>query len=171
MNFEDIIVKVDKPYPEIVGATEDYATVAVLKNLANSKIGELNGVLQYIYQSVIADRVNAEIASIFEEIGIVEMMHLSMLMHAITDFGGIPKYEDANGVPFNVSSLNYSVKLIDMLKNNIKGEQFAIENYKQATNKIKNQSLKELLNRFILDEEHHLEIFKQILNNVEFMSV
>ena len=36
MNFEDIIVKVDKPYPEIIGATEDYTTVAVLKNLENN---------------------------------------------------------------------------------------------------------------------------------------
>ena len=88
----DIDVKINKPYPEIAGAKENMHTVAVLKNLATSKTGELGGILQYIYQSVIADKSNPEIAGIFEEIGIVEMMHLDMLMHAIVAFGGIPKY-------------------------------------------------------------------------------
>ena len=117
MNFEDIKVKVDLPYPKIENATNDYNTVAILKNLATSKQGELNGVLQYIYQSVVADSVNSEIASIFEEISIVEMMHLSMLMHAISDFGGVSKYEDSNGNGYNVSNINYSLKLKDMLNN------------------------------------------------------
>ena len=171
MNFEDLEVRVNQPYPEIVGAVEDMQTVGVLKNLATSKMGELNGVLQYIYQSVIADKTNKEIASIFEEIGIVEMMHLDMLMHTITDFGGIPKYEDANGNPFNFSNINYSVKLKDMLQNNIKDEMIAIEAYTNARNKVKNQSLKDLLDRIILDEQKHLEVFKQLLNTVTFMSV
>ena len=70
MNFENISVKVDKPYPEIVGATEDAVTVNVLKNLASSRVGELSGILQYIYQSVVADKTNQDIASILEEIGI-----------------------------------------------------------------------------------------------------
>lgn len=171
MNFEDIDIRINQPYPEIVGATEDMGTVAILKNLATSKMGELGGVLQYIYQSVIADKTNKDIASLFEEIGIVEMMHLDMLMHAITDFGGIPKYEDANGNAFNVSNINYSVKLKDMLRSNIKDEMMAIEAYTNAINKVKNQSLKDLLARIILDEQKHLEVFKQLLNNVTFMSV
>ena len=53
-------------------------------------------------------------ASIFEEIGIVEMMHLDMLMHAISDFGGVPRYEDANGNFFNFANLNYTMKLKEM---------------------------------------------------------
>ena len=80
MNFEDIVVKVDKPYPEITNAINDRETVAILKNLATSKTGELAGILQYIYQSVVSNKPNEDIASIFEEISIVEMMHLEMLM-------------------------------------------------------------------------------------------
>ena len=171
MNLEDIDIKINKQYPEIVGAVDDPQTVAILKNLATSKMGELNGVLQYVYQSVIADKTNSDIARIFEEIGIVEMMHLDMLMHAITDFGGIPKYEDANGNIYNVSNINYTQKLKDMLQNNIKDEMMAIEAYTVARNKVKNQSLKDLLDRIILDEQKHLEIFKKLLNNVTFMSV
>ncbi len=171
MNFEDLEVKVNKPYPEIVDVQEDMMTVSVLKNLTSSRVGELAGVLQYIYQSVIADKTNSEIAEIFEEIGIVEMMHLEMLMHAISLFGGIPKYEDAQGNYFNTANLNYSIKLRDMLDNNIKAESVAIENYQNAIMRVKNESLKNLFARIIEDEQRHLEIFKRIRDNVEFMSV
>lgn len=171
MNFEDVEIKIDKPYPEIINATDDRETVAILKNLATSKTGEIGGILQYIYQSVVSNRINADIASIFEEIGIVEMIHLDLLMNAIVDFGGVPKYEDAMGNLFNVSNINYSLKLKDMLQSNIKDEQIAIENYSRAIDRVKNVSLKDLLERIKLDEEKHLQIFKQILNNVTFMSV
>lgn len=171
MQFENVEVKLDLPYPEIIDAVSDYNTVAILKNLATSVKGELNGVLQYIYQSVVANKYNNEIAEIFEEIGIVEMMHLDMLMNAIVEFGGIPKYEDSNGNPFNMSNINYSLKLKDMLQTNIKDEQMALEAYTKAIAKVQNKSLKELLERIVLDEKHHLEIFKNILNNVTFMSI
>lgn len=171
MNFEEVVVKLDMPYPEIINATMDRETVAILKNLATSKTGELGGILQYIYQSVVSNRVNQDIASIFEEIGIVEMMHLEMLMNAIVSFGGVPKYEDAMGNAFNVSNINYSLKLKDMLQTNIKDEQLAIEDYTKAISRVKNSSLKELLERIKLDEEHHLQIFRKMLDNVTFMSV
>ena len=171
MQFEDIEVKESLPYPEIENATEDRETVAILKNLATSKNGELAGILQYIYQSVVSKSFNEEISSIFSEIGIVEMIHLDLLMSAITSFGGVPRYEDAMGNIFNTASINYSIKLKDMLQNNIKDEQIAIMEYARASEKVKNKSLKELLNRIKLDEERHLEIFKRILNNVTFLSI
>ena len=171
MNFSDVEVKINKPYPEIVNAEDDIATVNILKNLASSRVGELAGILQYIYQSVIADKTHGEIAEIFEEIGVVEMLHLDMLMHAITMFGGIPRYEDAQGNFFNTANLNYGVKLKDMLDNNIRAENVAIENYQMAISRVKNQSLKDLFSRIIEDEVRHMEIFKRIRDNVEFMSV
>ena len=171
MNFNDIDIKINKPYPEIVDAKENRETVAILKNLASSRAGEMTAVLQYIYQSVIADKTTEEIASIFEEIGVVEMMHLDMLMHAITMFGGIPKYEDAQGNYFNTATLNYNMKLKDMLDNNIRGEMMAIENYKDAIRRVDNESLKRLFARIIEDEQRHIEVFKLIRDSVCFLSI
>lgn len=169
--FDDVEIKIDKPYPEIIGADENMNTVAILKNLANGKVGEVAASMQYIFQSVIADKTKQEIAEIFEEIGVIEMLHLDMLMHAITMFGGIPKYEDAQGNFFNTANLNYSMKLKDMLENNIRAESIAIENYRKAIHHVSNNSLKALFERIIEDEMRHLEIFKQIKDRVEFMSV
>lgn len=171
MDFKDIVVKVDKPYPEIVNAQDDVNTVAILKNLANGRVGETPAVMQYIYQSVVADKTNDEIGEIFEEIGVVEMIHLDMLMHAITMFGGVPKYEDGRSNFFNTSNLQYSIKLKDMLENNIRAETASIENYQMAINNVSNQSLKDLFERIIEDEKRHLSIFKQIKDSVEFMSI
>ena len=171
MNFGDVEVKVNKPYPEITGVQEDAQTVAILKNLAFSRVGKLAGVLKYIYQSVLANKTQEEIAVIFEEIGVVEMLHLDMLMHAISMFGGNPKYEDAQGTYFNTLNINYSMKLRDMLENNIRAETVAIENYEMAISKVKNQSLKDFFKRIIEDEKRHIEIFKRIRDSVEFMSI
>ncbi|MBE7076555.1 MAG: hypothetical protein E7374_01540 [Clostridiales bacterium] len=171
MNLDDLEVKINKPYPKIVGAYDDKMTVGILKNLATSRFGELGGVLQYIYQSVESDKSHEEIGQIFEEIAVVEMMHLDMLMHAITDFGGIPRYEDSQGNIFNTSMINYTQKLNEMLASNIADEKRAIEDYKMAIMKVKNDSLKNLLKRILEDEERHLEIFTYLKNSVNFMSI
>lgn len=170
MSFEDVEVRVNKPYPEIVGAVDDRRTVGILKNLANGKVGEFAASGQYIFQSVVADEINEEIGGIFEEIGVVEMMHLDMLMHAISDFGGTPKYEDTNGNFFNTANLNYAERLIDMLENNIRAETMSIDNYLVAIDNVNNESLKRLFERIIEDERRHLEIFNRIKSNVKFMS-
>ena len=79
MDFNDIKVRIDKPYPEITCASDSPMTVGILKNLAFSRASELSAILQYIYQSVIADKSMSEVADILEEIGIVEMTHMDML--------------------------------------------------------------------------------------------
>lgn len=170
MDF-DIRVRAEQDYPEIVDAKEDSQTVAILKNLAFAKEGELNAILTYIFQSTIADKSNPDVGRVFEEIAMVEMIHLSLLMHAITSFGGVPKYETANGYPFNCNQINYTTKLKDMLDLNIKSEQVGVENYKQAFTMVKNQSLKDLLERIILDEEKHIETLKHIRDTVQFLSL
>lgn len=171
MELGNIKVRLDKPYPKIVNTTNDQMTVNILKNLAGSRTSELTAVLQYIYQSVIADKSADEIGAIFEEIGIVEMTHLDLLMHAITDFGGTPKYEDSQGNQFNSNYINYTVKLKEMLNNNILAEQRAIEQYNEAIKRVKNESLKELFRRIIQDEELHIKVFKYLKDSVEFLSI
>ena len=170
MNLQNITVRASGIYPEIVEATDDPQTVAILKDLAFSRESELSAILTYMYQSTIADKTDPDIGKVFEEIGMVEMTHLSLLMHAITSFGGVPKYENSNGVPFNTNYINYTTKLKEMLENNIRGEQNGINNYNHAIRMFKNQSLKDLIARIIQDEQKHVETLKYIRDNVNFLS-
>ena len=171
MDLDNIKVRINKPYPKIVGASVDPMTVNIIKSLASSRLGELTAILEYTYQSVIADKSKEDIGGIFEEIAIVEMTHLDMLMHAITEFGGIPKYEDGAGNIFTSNYINYNTKLKDMLDNNIIAEQRAIEQYRESILRVKNQSLKELFSRIIEDEEQHIKVFKYLKDSVEFLSL
>lgn len=171
MNLEDVEVRVNEPYPEIVNAVEDKNTIAILKNLLFSRVSELTAVLQYTYQSVVSAEIENEISDIIEEISIVEMMHMEMLMNAIKQFGGNPKYEDSFGNTFNAGYVYYSHKLMDMLNANIAGEKKAIEEYSNAIMKVKNESLKRLFERIIEDEKLHISIFKKIKDNVQFLSI
>lgn len=171
MDLNDFMVRSNEKYPEIVGANNDPNTVAILKNLASSaNASELTGILTYIFQSIVADKSAEEIAKVIEEIAVVEMTHLDMLLHAISSFGGIPKYDDSMGRPFNSNYITYNLRLKDMLDNNINAEMRAIENYGEAIKKVKNESLKALFARIIEDEECHLRIFKYLKDSVNFLS-
>lgn len=171
MNLDNFQVRVDKKYPEITNAKNDPNTVAILKNLASSaNASELLGILTYVFQSVVADKSAEDIAKVLEEISVVEMTHLDMLLHAITEFGGVPKYEDAMGRQFHTNYINYNLRLKDMLDQNIMAETRAIENYSNAINKVSNESLKALFARIIEDEECHIKIFKYLKDSVQFLS-
>ena len=170
MDLSNYQIKINESYPKIEDAQPDITTVNILKSLAFSRTGELNGVLTYVYQSNIADKTDSDLGELFEEISITEMMHLNMLMHAISAFGGIPKYE-SDGAYFNASCINYTTKLKEMLENNIKAEQGAIYDYGEAIKRVKNESLKALFARIIKDEELHLNTFKKLKDTVQFLSV
>lgn len=171
MEINNIQIRGNSSYPEIANATNDPSTVAILKELLSSKQGEIAGIMQYFYQSSIARQADPSIADILEEISVVEMVHMGLLMNAIVSFGGMPKYNNGKGQPFNASYVNYSTKLKDMLDANIVGEQQAIKDYLNAQNLVKNQSLKNLLNRIIEDEQLHLTAFKTMRSTVGFLSL
>jgi len=170
MDLKNIIIKSPQEYPEIIDAKRSPKTVAILKNLMSSQKSELSAILQYFYQSSVSDKIEKDIAELFEEISIIEMHHLSLLSKAIVDFGGEPKYENASGQFFNCSKINYTTKLVEMLNSNIKDKEYAIFEYEQAINNVENSSLKKLFKRIILDEELHIKALTHIKDNVKFMS-
>lgn len=170
MDYNNMQVKSNVSYPEIKDAVSCPKTIRILKNLMSGSEGELKGVLQYFYQSSICKNVDKEISNILEEISIVEMLHLSLLSHAIVDFGGEPRYENSAGQFFNTNTVNYSTKLRDILDKNIIGEERAIESYSQAIENVDNYSLKELLRRIMEDEKLHIKILNNLRDRVKFMS-
>lgn len=170
MDLTDISVRAKGDYPKIVAAQDDAQTVAILKDLANAIGGELDAILTYNFQSTVADKSFSDVAELFEEIAEVEMIHLSLLMHAITAFGGMPKYESATNAPFNTNAVNYATKLKDILEHDIREEQNAINNYTRAITMVKNQSLKDLFARIIEDEQLHIDALKQVRATVQFLS-
>ena len=170
MDLTGIDLRINEKYPEIKDAVRCPKTVSVLKDLLSARGGELHSVLQFIFQSTQADKTNADIGALFEEMGIINMRHLGLLMHAITDFGGVPKYEDCAQMPFNINCVNYSLKLKDMLDADIMLTKESIKNYKTASTMVKNESLISLFARIIKDKEKQLKALKKVKDSVQFLS-
>ena len=168
MKYDDIKVKCDEPYPEIVDAENSPHTVSILKNLASGRSGEFTAISQYTYQHIVSNSHEEDVAKILEEIGIVEMRHLEMLSSAIVSFGGKPVFQDGRGQYFTTSYANYTTNLKEMLKSNVRMESGAVTDYEQAAQRVNNESLKQLLLRIRDDERLHLKVFKHLLESVEF---
>lgn len=65
--------------------------------------------------------------------------------------------------------VNYCKDVINMINIDIKSEQIAIENYKKTIRCVQNYSIRELIERIIMDEELHIlaleEQKRKILGN------
>ena len=107
-----------------------------------------------------------EYKKILKGIAIVEMHHLEILGNLIYQLGLTPVFgkRTENALEwFNGSYVNYSNNLISVLQEDILEEQKTIEQYEKIIIYTNDFHVKEILNRIILDEKLHIEIFSKML--------
>ena len=168
MNYDNLILCSTEPYPEIVDAKPNAMIVNILKDLTSGRVGEYTAITQYTYQHIVSADQSKDISKVLEEISITEMRHLELLSKAIVSFGGKPIFQDGRGNYFTSAYTNYSARLIDMLRANIRGETRAIYEYERAIERVDNASLKSLLRRIIADEQCHLKVFEEFERTIDF---
>ena len=145
--------------------SEDYAGIK----------GELTAITQYSYQHMEKFSSNIEFSKIMEEIAKAEMIHLELLGKTIKLLGKNPIYstcEASRGdcIMWNSNFVNYSTDLKDMLKIDISSEEAAIKTYTLHKKLIDDKYIKEMLDRIIMDEKRHLEIFNYLYDGLESVS-
>lgn len=124
--------------------------------------GELTAVMQYIYEHIELKRYD-NFSKILLNIAIEEMHHLDLLGDLIKKLGGIPYYINKENSAWSGKNVKYHfTSVYEMLTYNIKSEKRAIDNYKEAIKLTQNKSVRDLLERIILDEQTHLEIFNRL---------
>jgi bacterioferritin len=155
---------IDLPYPKpmIEMQNIDYANL-LLKDYAGA-ISEFTAISLYVYQHFVSEGQYNDYAELIGGISVVEMKHLELLGETIKLEGIKPMYFD-NAVPhgklWSPMYVNYTTYIMAMLKEDIKSEQKAIENYKYHITLIQDNHIIKLLERIILDEELHLKLFTQ----------
>ena len=154
----------DTPYPQVKGTCSG-RDLRMIMDLYSGRAGELTAITQYLYQNYIVNDVDETMAKALFGISRTEMKHHSLLGKAIVDVGGDPIMGGSTCF-WSGSNLNYSKNPICFLQNNIAAEQQAICNYRRAAACIDNASLSELFLRIIQDEELHIEIFNDLLENL-----
>ena len=164
-------VKVNLPYPEIRVEKENYYYADLLSQDYAGAEGEITAVMLYSFQHFDKFKTNPEISKILEEIAVVEMYHMELLAKTIKLLGKNPTYTTYDSLNYNcinwsAYSVDYNTDLKYILKGNIKKEQNAIRNYKYHKSLIKDRYIKKLIDRIIIDEQKHIEVFKMLYDNL-----
>ncbi|WP_297427561.1 ferritin-like domain-containing protein [Clostridium sp.] len=155
---------VNLPYPEpkVEMQSTEYANI-LLKDYAG-RVSEFSAISLYVYQQFISEEEYSDYAKLVGGISITEMKHLQLLGATIKLEGIKPIYIDnayPQGKIWTPMYINYTTNIKAMLKEDIKSEQIAIENYRYHITLIKDKYIIELLERIILDEELHIKLFTE----------
>lgn len=149
------------PTPRVMGKNPYYASI-LLEDYAGIS-GELTAIHQYIYHYLTLEDCHTKIATLAHQIAIVEMHHLALLGKTIYLLGKYPvMHSNDHGLTrfWNADFVYYGDTVYDKLSANMKHEIDAIQNYRRHQHLIDDPFIQELLERIILDEEHHLQLFK-----------
>lgn len=153
------------PYPSINVQKKNPKLAYKILELYAGMVSELSAVSQYSFQAIYLNEYK-ELSKILENISIVEMRHLKILGELIEALGLIPyyvTYKNNKPIPWNSDYIDFTLNYRDMLINNIKKENEAINNYKEIINMTDDTNIKNIINRIILDEERHIEILSKLL--------
>lgn len=90
MNFSDLSVRKDLPYPEQVIPYPNPVEAKKLMNDYGGRDSETTAILQYVYQSYVLSREFPEFSKKLAEIAACEMKHQKILGTAIAAYGSFP---------------------------------------------------------------------------------
>ena len=165
-------VKLDIPYPEVRVEEKNPYYADLLSEDYAGRTSETTATLLYSYQHFNTFDSNEEFSKIIEDVAIVEMKHLEMLGKTIKLLGREPIYKTCEAsrgdcVMWSASNIDYSTRLKEMLEVDIREETNAIRIYESHKRLIKDKYIKNMLDRIILDEKRHLEIFKSLYEGLK----
>jgi bacterioferritin len=118
---------------------------------------EYTVILQYLLHSYMA--TNEEMKLEMQDQAINEMQHMGWLAEEMVSGGGKPRIEH--------TGLDKSTKMADMLRADIKIEKEVAAEYDRAAKEIRAPDLKKLLKRIRDHELYHVEVFDDLLKEVE----
>ena len=163
MNYQE---NTPYPTPQVERPNLEYAKL-LMSDYAGI-ISEDTAIHLYLYQHLVLENEDQDIANILEKIAEVEMHHLELLGKTITLLGIKPIYGtyENNKIEYWTSKfVNYNTNLKDILQINIYSETQAIKKYQEDLKIIQDIYIQNLLKRIIADEKIHLHIFNQLYFN------
>ncbi|MBQ7840564.1 MAG: rubrerythrin family protein [Lachnospiraceae bacterium] len=156
----------DEPYPPICVERPNPCYASELLSNIGSCNSEMSAISLYIYNSTILTDENPEFAKIFHKISMVEMRHLDMFAQLACKLGADPRLWSTSGKRpcyWSPACNRYPTQIIPLLQNCLSGEQDAILKYRRQSDQIHDCYVADLLNRVILDEQIHVQIFREMI--------
>ena len=159
------IAPVGRTYTKITNATCDCRTIRILKNLLSGRFGELTGIHSYLFQNIISNGINQNLANALNNLSLEELLHANLLGNAILNFGGTPRFSNGQGTFWSGRNVNYQTDQNSFIRSNISREERSIRDYEDAIARVNNESLRQLLREIIEDKRQHIIILNSFLKN------
>ena len=160
-----ICYNLDLPYPPVQMGRDPKAASLLLEDYSGA-VSELSAVTQYFYASAQMQRRCQALYETMKYIAIAEMHHLDLLAQAVIAKGGDPRYVTMGGRKpekcWNSGVIAYGKDPARILLESIDAEQGAIDQYRRHIRCIEDSSVQALLERIVLDEQSHLQLFQQL---------
>ena len=118
---------------------------------------EYTVILQYLLHSYLA--TDEQVREQLQDQAINEMQHMGWLAEEMVSGSGNPKMEH--------TEVDKSTKMDDMLRADIKIEKEVAAEYDRAAKEVKDEGLKKLLTRIRDHEIYHIDVFSDLLKEVE----
>lgn len=159
---------VDMPYPKIENIQKNQNTAALIYPLYSGSEGELNAILQYVFQSFYFDGDSEnDVKKVLNGIALAEMMHLEMLGDLLYKLGVAPAFFNTKTASFYCANgVQYAQNKKKMILDDISSELKAINDYSNAMCKIGDSDVSALLARIRMDEDLHVLALKEILGKL-----
>lgn len=154
------------PYPSYDHLIHNNQYADIILSLTSGLNSKMSAISLYFYNSIIIS--NTEIKEAMDTICTTEIYHLKILSDIAYLLGADPRLWESRDDCFEYWSPSYniySLKIKDILKHAIIKEQYFIHFYKHQLNSIDDPVICKVLNRLLLDDQLHLEIFKKLLED------
>lgn len=156
------------PYPPVCAAGKNPAYArAILSNVGGSN-SEMSAVSLYFYNNLVAC-AHEEIAKTFHDVSVVEMHHLEIFGRLAFQLGADPRLWNQKGshmMYWTPAYNRYPLPIKALLQNALEGEEAAIAKYECQASWICDQNVVENIQRILVDERIHVEIFKSLLETL-----
>lgn len=151
-----------EPYPEpkVLGPNSYYANL-LLEDYTGI-VSEMTAINQYLYHHFTFHHLK-DLAELEECIAIIEMKHMELLAETILLLGADPRFRtltNNTSVYWSASYVYYGMDICDKLAADISSELQAIEQYRLHQKLIGDPNINQLLERIIMDEVLHVQLFR-----------
>ena len=168
MSVYSAVCNLSVPYPPIKTNGKNMYYASLLTSDFAGTTSEMSAFSEYTYQQIISSK--PKVSNILHGISKIELYHMQTLGELIILLGGNPRLAVQSGcncIFWNAQNISYESNPKIFLKDNISAEKATIANYRTRINQINDINVKRILERIILDEEHHVKLFSILLKELD----
>jgi bacterioferritin len=153
------------PEPKVLETNPYYATL--LLEDYTGMVSEMTATNQYLFHHFTIRQ--PKISELLECIALNEMAHIELLAKTITLLGVSPEFRTmSTNIPnyWSAGFVYYGIDVHDKLSADITAEHQAIHQCRYHQQLIADPHIQELLERIIQDEEYHVQLFENAINQL-----